>query len=92
MFDKLHNFFAKTMDLIVPIMFGLLIAFLVVYMIVINKTHFDSTTKTIDIGAQDYKDGIQKHLVWSIKGECFFVLPTNGTNINLIPVKDCDKK
>jgi hypothetical protein len=37
---------------------------------------------------------IQNHLVWSIKGECFFVRPTDELNISvkLIRLEDCDKK
>lgn len=35
---------------------------------------------------------IQHHLVWSNKGECFFVRPHSNETVYLIPVKDCDKK
>jgi len=41
---------------------------------------------------KDYKDGIQNHLVWSIKGECFFVRPHTDVTTYLIRVSDCDKK
>ena len=41
---------------------------------------------------KDYKDGIQNHLVWSIKGECFFVRPHAEQTVYLIRVADCDKK
>ena len=41
---------------------------------------------------KDFKGSIQNHLVWSIKGECFFVRPHNGSTIYLIRVEDCDKK
>jgi hypothetical protein len=34
---------------------------------------------------------IQHHLVWSIKGECFFVKPYSDDTVYLIRVKDCDK-
>ena len=34
---------------------------------------------------------IQHHLVWSIKGECFFVRPHSNETVYLIRVKDCDK-
>ena len=40
---------------------------------------------------KDFKDGIQKHLGWSIKGECFFVRPLNQTDTLLVRVTDCDK-
>ena len=41
---------------------------------------------------KDFKDGIQNHLVWSIKGECFFVRPHAETTVYLIRVADCDRK
>jgi hypothetical protein len=34
---------------------------------------------------------IQHHLVWSLKGECFFVRPHSNETVYLIRVKDCDK-
>jgi hypothetical protein len=40
----------------------------------------------------EYKDGIQHHLVWSNKGECFFVRPYSKETVYLIRVQDCDKK
>ena len=41
---------------------------------------------------KDYKDGIQNHLTWNIKGECFFVRPNDDVTVYLIRVADCDKK
>ena len=41
---------------------------------------------------KDYKDGIQNHLTWSIKGECFFVRPHTDQTVYLIRVTDCDRK
>ena len=41
---------------------------------------------------KDFKDGIQNHLTWSIKGECFFVRPDTDVTMYLIRVVDCDKK
>jgi hypothetical protein len=41
---------------------------------------------------KDYKDGIQNHLTWSIKGECFFVRPNDEVTVYLVRVPDCDKK
>jgi len=35
---------------------------------------------------------IQHHLVWSTKGECFFVRPHSNETVYLIRVQDCDKK
>ena len=41
---------------------------------------------------KDYKDGVQNHLIWNIKGECFFVRPNDDITVYLIRVQDCDKK
>ena len=41
---------------------------------------------------KDYKDGVQNHLIWNIKGECFFVRPNDGNTVYLVRVQDCDKK
>lgn len=41
---------------------------------------------------KDYKDGIQNHLTWDIKGQCFFVRPNDDVTVYLIRVADCDKK
>jgi hypothetical protein len=41
---------------------------------------------------KDYKDGIQNHLVWDIKGQCFFVRPKDDVTVYLISVHDCDRK
>ena len=41
---------------------------------------------------KDFKGSIQNHLVWSSKGECFFVRPYNNETVYLIRVEDCDKK
>ena len=41
---------------------------------------------------KEYKDGIQNHLTWNIKGECFFVRPNDDVTVYLIRVQDCDKK
>jgi hypothetical protein len=35
---------------------------------------------------------IQHHLVWSNKGECYFVRPYSSEVVYLIRVQDCDKK
>jgi hypothetical protein len=39
----------------------------------------------------NFDGGIQNKLVWSVKGECFFVRPLNQTDTLLVRVKDCDK-
>lgn len=36
--------------------------------------------------------GIQNHLVWSIKGECYFVRPHTDYTVYLVRTEDCDKK
>jgi hypothetical protein len=41
---------------------------------------------------KEYKDGIQNHLTWDIKGQCFFVRPNDDVTVYLIRVTDCDKK
>ena len=41
---------------------------------------------------KEYKDGIQNHLTWNIKGECYFVRPNDDVTVYLIRVADCDKK
>jgi hypothetical protein len=40
---------------------------------------------------KEYNKGIQNHLVWNIKGECYFVRPYNDTTMYLIKTPDCDK-
>ena len=40
---------------------------------------------------REFKGGIQNHLVWSNKGECFFVRPATGQTVYLIKVEDCNK-
>ena len=47
-------------------------------------------TKTPDF--KDFKDGVQNHLLWSIKGECFFVRPQTEKTVYLVRVEDCDRK
>jgi glycerol uptake facilitator-like aquaporin len=39
---------------------------------------------------KEYEGGIQNHLVWDIKGQCYFVRPANNA-VYLIRVNDCDK-
>ncbi len=38
-----------------------------------------------------HKLSLKNKLVWSVKGECFFVRPLNQTDTLLVRVKDCDK-
>jgi len=51
-----------------------------------------SNKPTNTVEYKDFKDGIQNHLVWSIKGECFFVRPQTELTVHLVRVADCDKK
>lgn len=46
-------------------------------------------TNTVEY--KDFKDGIQNHLVWSIKKECYFVRPIDDVGVHLVRVPDCDK-
>lgn len=39
----------------------------------------------------DFDGSIQNKLVWSVKGDCYFVRPLNQTDALLVRVKDCDK-
>ena len=41
---------------------------------------------------KEYKDGIQNHLIWNIKGECYFVRPNDDVTVYLVRVQDCDRK
>ena len=41
---------------------------------------------------REFKGGIQNHLVWSIKNECYFVRPATGHTVYLVRIEDCDKK
>jgi hypothetical protein len=54
-----------------------------VYFIVQNELH--------PTELKDFKGGIQNHLLWSNKGECYFVRPANGQTVYLIKVEDCNK-
>jgi hypothetical protein len=54
--------------------------------------YFAATTKPEVETLKEYKDGIQNHLTWSIKGECYFVRPHTDQTVYLIRVADCDKK
>ena len=41
---------------------------------------------------KEYKDVVQNHLIWNLKGECFFVRPNDEITVYLVRVGDCDKK
>ena len=42
--------------------------------------------------SQSTEGDIKNRLVWSVKGECYFVKPLNTTDNILVRVNDCDKK
>ncbi len=53
---------------------------------------FMQPTQKENPALKEYKDGIQNHLTWSIKGECFFVRPNDDVTVYLVRVPDCDRK
>jgi hypothetical protein len=61
----------------------------IVLLLVMGYNFYQSFTNPPEI--QQFKGGIQNHLVWSIKGECYFVKPHTTNTIYLIRVEDCDK-
>ena len=64
------------------------IVFMTCFFVTMSYIARDSAPKEL----KEYKDGIQNHLVWSIKGECFFVRPHAETTVYLVRVVDCDRK
>ena len=54
---------------------------------IINLVDVVRKPATIDV----VEGSIQHHLVWSNKGECYFVRPATNT-VYLVRVEDCDKK
>jgi hypothetical protein len=64
-------------------------AFLVALYVTVNHGYLNGKQNE---ALKDYKDGIQNHLTWNIKGECFFVRPNDDVTVYLIRVADCDKK
>ncbi|NCA23002.1 MAG: hypothetical protein EBS86_17980 [Crocinitomicaceae bacterium] len=62
-----------------------LLACVIIYFQVYNLD-----TKTPEF--KEFKDGVQNHLLWSIKGECFFVKPQTEKTVYLVRVEDCDRK
>ena len=62
---------------------------LLIYWVFVTPMFWSSKTNE---KLKDFKDGIQNHLTWSIKGECFFVRPNDEVTVYLVRVPDCDKK
>mgnify|MGYP003352786164 CR=1 FL=1 len=69
---------------------GMFVCALVVTCLISLYQLIDITRKPPEL--KDFKGGIQNHLVWSAKGECFFVRPYSTETVYLIRVEDCDKK
>jgi hypothetical protein len=65
---------------------------ILIMVLVVIVVLFIPTTPKVNPVLKDYKDGIQNHLTWSIKGECFFVRPNDEVTVYLVRVPDCDKK
>ena len=63
-----------------------------IMVLVVIVVLFIPTTPKVNPVLKDYKDGIQNHLTWSIKGECFFVRPNDDVTVYLVRVPDCDRK
>jgi len=80
MFSKLIEFVKKHIVIII----GLLLIAFTAY------TQFQSLVSPPEL--QQFKGGIQNHLVWNNKGECYFVRPHTTSTTYLIRVEDCDKK
>jgi hypothetical protein len=43
------------------------------------------------IMSESSEGDIKNRLVWSVRGECYFVKPVNSTENILVRVNDCDK-
>lgn len=83
MFNKLYTWVGKHA-------IGLFVSALVVTCLISLYQLIDITRKPPEL--KTFEGGIQNHLVWSAKGECFFVRPYSSETIYLIRVQDCDKK
>jgi len=83
MWDKIKS----KSDLIVNILF-LALAAVVIYNASMSGAFFDKRVSEF----REFKDGVQNHLIWDIKGQCFFVRPQTEQTVLLVRVQDCDKK
>lgn len=83
MFDKIKNFITNG---VVKTIFELCVLVAIVFAVL----PYIKENKPSEL--KDFKDGIQNHLTWSIKGECYFVRPNDNVTVYLIRVPDCDKK
>jgi hypothetical protein len=83
MFNKLFLWLNKNS---IPVL--VTIALLTCLIAIINLVDIVRKPASINIA----EGGIQHHLVWSNKGECYFVRPYSSDVVYLIRVQDCDKK
>ena len=79
----------EKIKLYVPKILEYTVLILLIYWFFVTPMFWSSKTND---KLKDFKDGIQNHLTWSIKGECFFVRPATGQTVYLVKVEDCDKK
>ena len=87
MFKKFYDWFLVTVGSWIVTIFTM--AALLAFSVLVYHG-LSVTPNTVEY--KDFKDGIQNHLVWSIKGECFFVRPQTELTVHLVRVADCDKK
>jgi hypothetical protein len=64
----------------------------VIWIIAYTFSFFDKLNTHTSETLKEFKDGIQNHLVFDIKGRCFFVRPKDDVTVYLISVPDCDRK
>lgn len=81
----MRKFLDYIKDLLVPLVGMFVLAGTIIWLVL------DHNNRTVE-ALKDYKDGIQNHLIWSIKGECFFVRPHTDVTVYLVRVADCDRK
>ena len=62
---------------------------LVMGLVVSTLAFYTKTEKPQQL--KEYKDGVQNHLVFNIKGTCYFVRPNDDVTVYLIPVPDCNR-
>lgn len=69
---------------------NILLAFFVFALYTVVSTKYEDFMNPPAL--KDFGGGIQNHLVWTVRGECFFVRPHNDYTVYLIRTKDCDTK
>jgi len=82
MFDKLYVWIGKHL-------IALFVTALVITLTMTVVNLIDVVRKPASINVAE--GSIQHRLVWSTKGECFFVRPYSNETVYLIRVQDCDK-